>query len=184
MRPSAPEWVMDRPETICVVGLWHLGSVVAGCWADLGHRVMGIDESPAVVEKLAKGAAPLFEPGLDELIRTNLGRGRLSFTTDLAAVGGADVVFVAFDTPVDADDRLDLAPLERTVERFAGRLKPSAVIVVSSQVPVGTCARWREQLRQARGRPDVDVAYPPDNLRLGDALRCYLQPDRIVLGAE
>src|SRR5207247_2234082 len=61
---------------------------------------------------------------------------------------------------------------------------PGAIVVVSSQVPVGTCARWREDLRQARGRPDVDIAYWPENLRLGDALRCYLQPERIVVGAE
>lgn len=176
---------MDRSETICVTGLWHLGSVLSGCWADLGHRVIGFDESRTVVDGLSTGSAPLFEPGLDELIQTNLRRERLSFTTDLAvAVAAADFVFVAFDTPVDATDRLDLAPLERTLHRVAPHLKAGAIVVVSSQVPVGTCARWRTELRQHSRQSDVDIAYSPENLRLGEAIRCYLHPDRIVLGAE
>ena len=73
----------DRSETICVIGLWHLGTVLSACWADLGHRVVGVDESRAVVAALAEGRAPLFEPGLDALIRENLTRGRLSFSVDL-----------------------------------------------------------------------------------------------------
>src|SRR5205809_4740255 len=176
---------MDAAETICVTGLWHLGSVLAGCWADVGHRVIGFDESRTVVDGLSKGSAPLFEPGLDALTKANLGRQRLSFTTDLvAAVADADVVFVAFDAPVDEADRLDVASLECTIERFAPHLKAGATVVVSSQVPVGTCARWRTELWKRSGHPDVDIAYSPENLRLGEAIRCYLHPDRIVLGAE
>src|SRR2546425_5386292 len=147
---------MDRAETICVTGLWHLGSVMAGCWADVGHRVIGFDESRTVVDGLSKGSAPLFEPGLDTLTQANLERKRLSFTTDLvAAVAGADVVFVAFDSPVDEADRPDLALLERTIERFGPHLKAGAIVVGSSQVPVGTCARWRAERWDRRGHPDV-----------------------------
>lgn len=176
---------MARSNTICVTGLWHLGSVVSACWAELGHSVVGFDDARTVVEGLAGGSAPLFEPGLDELLRTNIDRGRLSFTTDLAAaVSLADFVFVTYDTPVGVDDRLDLTPLDSTVQRFTPHLNANAIVVVSSQVPVGTCRRWRSDIREHGGRPEVDVAYSPENLRLGEALRCYLQPERIVIGAE
>lgn len=175
----------DRSETICVIGLWHLGTVLSACWADLGHRVVGVDESRAVVTALAEGRAPLFEPGLDALIRENLTRGRLSFSVDLTiAVAAADFVFIAFDTLVDEVDRLDLAPLEATIQELAPHLKPGATVVVSSQVPVGTCSRWRGEIRRRNTQPGIDLAYSPENLRLGDAIKCYLRPDRIVLGAE
>ncbi len=176
---------MDRADQICVVGLWHLGSVLSACWAEVGHRVVGVDASPAVVAGLSRGSAPLFEPGLDALIQQTLNRGRLSFATELTlAVPSADFIFIAFDTPVDSADRLDLTLLEATVYRLAPHLKAGAIVVVSSQVPVGTCSRWRAEIRRRSGQPGVDLAYSPENLRLGDAIKCYLHPDRIVLGAE
>ena len=176
---------MGQSERICVVGLWHLGCVVSACWAELGHSVIGWDESPRVVEELTRGSAPLFEPELNELIRKNLARGSLSFTTELRdSIASADVVLVAFDTPVDADDRLDLAPLDWTVRRLAPYLKDSTLVIISSQVPVGTCARWRAEIRRVSGKPRVEIACSPENLRLGDAIRCYLHPERVVVGAD
>lgn len=176
---------MGRPETLCVIGLWHLGSVVAACWADLGHRVTGLDRSASVVAQLEAGRAPIFEPGLDALLKTNVEGGRLSFTSDpRAAVADAEFVFLAFDTPVDADDRLDLSSLDETMRAVAPHLKDGAIVVVSSQVPVGTCDRWRWEIRRDGGRPTVDLVYSPENLRLGEAIACYRRPDRIVIGGE
>lgn len=176
---------MRPPETICVVGLGHLGSVVAACWAELGHRVIGLDGDAGVVERLRTGRAPIFEPGLDALLRSNASNGRLAFTTDVReAVGGADVAFVALDTPVDANDRLDLAPVEGVVRSVAPYLHETAVVIVSSQVPVGTCDRWRQEVRRLSAHEDIDVAYAPENLRLGDAIRSYRRPERIVVGAD
>jgi len=175
---------VGRPETIGVVGLWHLGSVVAASWAELGHRVVGIDRAARVVAQLGSGRAPIFEPELDSLIKANIDRGRLSFTSDLRVVADADVLFIAFDTPVDGEDRLELAELDATIHGAAPHLKDGAVVVVSSQVPVGTCDRWRRELRRDRGRAAVELVYSPENLRLGEALGCYLHPDRIVIGAE
>lgn len=176
---------MARPERIAVVGLWHLGSVVAASWAELGHRVTALDPSPAVVAALHEARAPVFEPGLDALVRVNQGQGRLQFTTDFAAaIPDADFVFVTFDTPVDADDGSDLAPIEAALREIVPRLKDGAVVVVSSQVPVGTCARWRGEIPEARRRRGVDLVYSPENLRLGEAIHCYLHPERIVVGAD
>jgi len=176
---------MSQPETICVLGLWHLGCVVSACWAELGHRVIGLDRSREVVGGLRTGRTPIFEPGLDALIQTNVSAGRLEFRTEFPdALRASDFVFVAFDTPVDADDRLDLAPLHAAIRNAASCLKRDAIVIVSSQVPVGTCARWREEIRALSGHPAVDVACSPENLRLGEAIRCYLHPDRIVLGTD
>ena len=176
---------MSSPERIAVVGLWHLGSVVAACWAELGHRVAGFDTDSDVVDKLREGRAPIYEPGLDDLVRKNLDAGQLQFTTDVRqAVAGARFVFLAFDTPVDDADRSDLSPLPRAVHSLARLLGPGAIVVVSSQVPVGTCRRWRDRVRAASSHGDVDLVYSPENLRLSEAIECYLHPDRIVLGAE
>lgn len=176
---------MSRPETISVLGLWHLGCVVSACWAEMGHRVLGLDRSPKVVGELLAGRAPIFEPDLDALIQANVAAGRLAFGTEFHdAIRASDFVLVAFDTPVDADDQLDLTPLDATVRHAAPFLKADAIVIVSSQVPVGTCARWRDEIRELSGHRTVDIAYSPENLRLGQAIRCYLHPDRIVVGAD
>lgn len=176
---------MIRPEEICVVGLWHLGSVLAACWAELGHRVIGLDSSPRVVKGLRTGRAPIFEHGLDDLIQVNARKGRLTFTTDVhEAIPGADLVFLASDTPLDDNDRSDLAPLEEVIHDLLPHLKERAIVVVSSQVPVGTCTRWRAEIRRVASKREVDLVYSPENLRLGEAIHCYLHPDRIVVGAD
>lgn len=176
---------MNSPERICVVGLWHLGSVLAACWAELGHSVIGLDASRHIVDEFRAGHAPIFEPGLDEMLQKNAHEGRLTFTTDFhEAIPSADIVFLACDTPVDGDDRSDLAPLEHSLCSLSPLLKGRALVVVSSQVPVGTCTRWRTDVRRTASGRDVDLVYSPENLRLGEAIHCYLHPDRIVVGAE
>src|SRR4030042_5614345 len=94
---------------VCVQGLWHLGSVTAACLASVGHDVVGLDANQKTIDDLNQGKAPLFEPGLDDLLRAGIAKGRLRFTTITAdAVADADVLWVAFDTPVDDDDRADV----------------------------------------------------------------------------
>ena len=99
-------------EKIGVIGAWHLGCVTAACLAELGYRVTAVDPDAAGVDRLNRGASPLFEPGLDELIAANIAGGRLSFTTDPAeGLKGATAAFIAHDTPVDEKDEVDLSPL-------------------------------------------------------------------------
>jgi UDPglucose 6-dehydrogenase len=100
------------------------------------------------------------------------------------AVRDADYVFIAFDTPVDAQDRSNLVPLETALTSCISHFKTSAIVVVSSQVPVGTCRRWRAQIQAAAPASSVDVVYSPENLRLGDAIACYRSPDRVVVGVD
>lgn len=176
---------MSPSESICVVGLWHLGSVLSACWAEAGHRVVGLDMSREVVDKLLEGEAPIFEPRLNDLLSKHLKARRLSFSTNIQeSIESSDIIFVAFDTPVSSEDSVDLEPVASTVRAIAPFLKNDSLIIVSSQVPVGTCAGWLEEVRRISGKQGIGLVYSPENLRLSDAIRCYLHPERVVVGAD
>jgi UDPglucose 6-dehydrogenase len=169
---------------IAVAGLWHLGSVTSACFARLGHDVVGWDYDAARVRGLQEGRSPIFEPGLDTLIGEGLAAGRLHFTPNLcAAVEASDAVVIAHDTPVTEQDEVDLSAVLKTVEGAILALRPGALLIIHSQVPVGTCASIRAMVQQG-GRERCDVAYVPENLRLGEAIERCLHPDVIVVGAE
>jgi UDPglucose 6-dehydrogenase len=170
---------------VCVFGLWHLGSVTAACLASAGHTVVGLDTDAATVEGLSAGKPPLFEPGLEEMVRRETASGRLRFTTDRsAALAGADVVWITFDTPVDEDDRADVDSVVRAVASLFPALRDGVTVMVSSQVPVGTTKRLEELFaREAAGRRAA-FAYSPENLRLGKAIEVFTHPDRVVVGVR
>jgi UDPglucose 6-dehydrogenase len=165
---------------VCVAGLWHLGVVTAACVANTGHEVIGFDESGAVVSRLQEGIPSLFEPGLEELVRDGIRSGRLRFTNDReAALRGADVLWIAYDIQVDSHGGVEVADLVEEARVLIGRLDPATVTLVSSQVPVGTTRRLEQQ------RPgDAPVAYVPENLRLGTAIRDFRESERIVVGTR
>src|SRR5689334_3988767 len=124
---------------VAVLGLWHLGSVTAACLAHAGHVVTGYDPDASVVAGLAGAVPPIAEPGLADLVRHGQQAGRLAFTASIGdAVRDADVVWVCFDTPVDDDDRADVVFVLREVESSFAALRDGAVVVVSSQLPVGS----------------------------------------------
>src|SRR5207245_4886154 len=124
---------------VCVVGLWHLGAVTAACLASGGHEVIGFDFEDEVVERLRKGEPPLFEPGLEELVNKGLSAENLSFSSNESlAVSGADVVWVTYDTPVDDHDAADVEFVISRVKRLFPHLRPGTLMLISSQVPVGT----------------------------------------------
>ena len=167
---------------IAVVGLWHLGCSVAAAWTRLGAAVRGIDFSPDIVSGLESGRPPIFEPELAETLRGGLAQGGLRFSTDPRSVQGCPFVFIAFDTPVRDDDTSDLSPIWDAVERCAPHLDRGAIVIVSAQLPVGTARRIRARLRQVNA--SVELVYSPENLRLGEAIACYLHPGHIVIGAD
>lgn len=170
---------------ICVYGLWHLGSVTAACLAAAGFDVIGLDPDEAVVAGLEAGKAPLFEPGLDDLVRDAVGRGRLRFTAAACeAVGGADLVWVTFDTPVDDEDRADTEAVVRHVEALFPHLRDRAVVMISSQLPVGTTAAIERRCVEFDRERRIAFAYSPENLRLGQALKAFREPERIVVGTR
>jgi UDPglucose 6-dehydrogenase len=172
-------------DKVCVIGLWHLGSVYSACLAGAGYRVVGVDGNPETVEQLNKGVPPVFEPGLGELITWNLKSKRLSFTTDLIpALKGSNHVLITYDTPVNDRDEVDLSPILALNTVLAKHLEKDAVVIVSSQVPVGTCGRMKADIFRENPGLDFDIAYSPENLRLGKAIECFQRPGRIVIGAD
>jgi len=168
---------------VVVQGLWHLGTVVAACLAAAGHEVVGLDGDGARTRDLAAGCPPVFEPGLEALVREGLSRGRLRFTSDPAeACAGAEALWVTYDTPVDDDDRADVAFVVAEVERVWPWLPPAALVVVSSQVPVGTTRNLERAYRAAYPAHEVSFVYSPENLRLGRAIEVFRNPDRVIVG--
>lgn len=161
---------------VVVLGLWHLGSVTAACIAKHYH-VIGIDFDEGVINQLRAGRGPIHEPGLDDQLSAGLGAGRLRFTTDSAAAATADVLWVCYDTPVDADDRSDLPWVHERMHRLLPHLRSGCVVLISTQLPVGTCAAFAAQY------PALHFACSPENLRLGKALDAFEKPARIVVGA-
>jgi UDPglucose 6-dehydrogenase len=172
-------------DKVCVIGIWHLGAVYSACLADLGYRVVGVERDAKKVAELNKGIPPLFEPGLQELLTNNIKSRRLSYTTDLSyAVKGARYVLITFDTPVNDQDEIDLSEIFDTANRLAGCLENNTVTIVSSQVPVGTCEEIKSLIKKKSPALDIDIAYSPENLRLGQAIDCFRRPERIVIGAN
>lgn len=167
---------------VCVLGLWHLGTVTAACLAAAGHRVTGIDFDPEVVLGLESGKAPIYEPGLDALIKAEQASRRLSFSTDVHAAAEADVIWVAIDTPVDDDDGADVDYVLDRVRRVLPVVRDGSLVLVSSQVPVGTTRRVEQMCTAEYPGRTVLFAYSPENLRLGNAIAVFTQPDRVVVG--
>ncbi len=170
---------------VCVIGLWHLGSVYSACLADLGYQVVGVDKDAKRVADLNRGAPPIFEPGLNELITKNVQAKRLSYTADLAlGAKGSAYVLITFDTPVDDNDEVDLSQLVATCYDLGKCLEKGAVVIICSQVPIRTCERLKAIVKEVNPALDLDVAYTPENLRLGEAIASFKNPARLVIGAD
>lgn len=169
---------------ICVTGIWHQGTVVSACLADLGNEVYGVcDEQTS--KSLNAGQPPVFEPELPEIIRRSLEAGRLRYTTDYAeALKEAEFAFICTDTPVDENDESDLSSIYTIVENIGRNLKSNAVLCVTAQVPIGTSERMAETLKSLAPAYSGGVAYIPEFLRLGTAVETFRQADRFVIGCN
>jgi UDPglucose 6-dehydrogenase len=169
---------------VTILGLWHLGCVYAAGSAALGHQVTAWDHDPNIVKNLSAGKPPLFEPGLPEQIESGLAAGSLIFETDLkTALAGAEIIWLAYDTPVDGHDRADADFVIGKAARALPLMPRGAVMLVSSQLPAGSVAKM-ETMAKDMGRDDLEFACSPENLRLGQALYVFANPDRIVCGVR
>lgn len=170
---------------ICVYGLWHLGTVTAACLASVGHTVIGLDDGKENIRSLSKGKAPLFEPGLDDLLQKGISAGNIVFTDESsAALANVDLLWVTFDTPVDSEDRADINLVEMKVEKALHFLPNRTTVLISSQMPVGSVAKLEKFASEYLSDKELSFAYSPENLRLGKAISIFLNPDRIVVGVR
>src|SRR5690349_11206207 len=170
---------------IAMIGTGYVGLVSGACFADFGHSVCCIDKDSAKIDGLNAGIMPIWEPGLEALVKANAERGRLAFTTDLTeGVKDAEAVFIAVGTPARrGDGHADLTFVFEAVRELAKVIKPGTVVVTKSTVPVGTGDRIEQILRE-EGVEQVSVASNPEFLREGAAIADFKHPDRIVVGAE
>lgn len=174
-----------HPRRLAVVGSWHQASVVSACFAELGNQVTGIGEDAREVKALNSGQAPVFEPGLDGMIRRNCEAGRLRYSTNYAeGLRHAEFVFLCIDTPVGPDDESNLTPIVKAAEQIARNASGSFVLCVSAQVPIGTCDRLATMVAQVQPQYRIPVVYVPEFLRLGTAIQLFMEADRFVIGAD
>jgi UDPglucose 6-dehydrogenase len=164
-----------------VIGVGYVGLTTAACLSHLGYRVTAVDVDHAKVERMQRGESPILEEGLAILIGEGLSHRLLSFTTDTAeAASGADFVFLCVPTPQGADGSADLRFVEQAAAQISPHLKPGAVVVTKSTVPVGSA----HAVIEALDRPDTAVVSNPEFLREGNAVYDWLHPDRIVIGSD
>ena len=161
---------------ITVLGLWHLGSVTAACCAK-HFAVTGLDFDAPTVAKLNQGEAPLHEPGLNERLQAGIENGKLSFTADpKTACTQADLLWVTYDTPVNERDESDIQFVLENIRRALAHLPTTALVLISAQLPIGTCAQLEKEF------PQFQFACSPENLRLGKAIDSFEKAERIVVG--
>ena len=171
---------------IAMIGTGYVGLVSAACFSEFGHDVVCVDKDSAKIAELNAGRIPIFEPGLDEIVATNVKAGRLSFTQDLSrAVPEADAVFIAVGTPSRrGDGHADLTFVLAAAEEIASALDGYTVIITKSTVPVGTSRKVEEIVRNTRPNAQFDVASNPEFLREGSAIEDFRRPDRVVVGCD
>ena len=171
---------------ITVIGTGYVGLVSGTCFADFGHDVTCVDKDQGKIDKLEDGIMPIWEPGLEGLVKSNCERGRLHFTTDLAkALPGSDAVFIAVGTPSRrGDGHADLTYVYEAVRELAPMLDRPVVVVTKSTVPVGTGDEIARLLKEHGAADGTSVASNPEFLREGAAIADFKHPDRILIGAE
>src|SRR6516225_3248912 len=171
---------------LTIIGTGYVGLVTGTCFAEVGHRVICVDNDAAKIEVLQKGGIPIYEPGLAELVERNADAGRLTFTTSTTeGVEKSEVVFIAVPTPPLPDGSVDLSLIEKVAREIAGAMTSYKIIVDKSTVPVQTGDKVAETIkRYCKARVDFDVVSNPEFLREGFAVEDLMKPDRIVIGVR
>jgi UDPglucose 6-dehydrogenase len=171
---------------LTLIGTGYVGLVTGACFAEVGHQVVCVDNDAAKVKVLQEGGIPIYEPGLEELVKRNVAAGRLSFTTStIEGVEKSDVIFIAVPTPPLPDGSVDMSFLEKVAREIAGAMTSYKIVVDKSTVPVQTGDKVSETIkRYCKARVDFDVVSNPEFLREGFAVEDLMQPDRIVVGVR
>jgi len=171
---------------LTIIGTGYVGLVTGTCFAEVGHRVICVDNDAAKVKVLQAGGIPIYEPGLEELVKRNTAAGRLSFTTSTAeGVGQSEVVFIAVPTPPQPDGAVDLSFIEKVARDIAAAMTSYKIVVDKSTVPVKTGDKVAETIkRYCKAQVEFDVVSNPEFLREGFAVEDLMKPDRIVIGVR
>lgn len=171
---------------LSIIGTGYVGLVTGTCFAEVGHQVICVDNDAAKVKMLQAGGIPIYEPGLEEMVKKNVAAGRLTFTNSTAeGVKNSDVIFIAVPTPPQTDGSVDLSYIERVARDIAGAMTSYKIVVDKSTVPVKTGEKVAETIkRYCAAKTEFDVVSNPEFLREGFAVGDLMNPDRIVIGVR
>jgi len=171
---------------LTIIGTGYVGLVTGTCFAEIGHHVICVDNDAAKIKTLNEGSIPIYEPGLEELVKKNVAAGRLKFTTSTAeGVEKSDVIFIAVPTPSLADGSVDLSFIEKVAREIAAAMTSYKIVVDKSTVPVKTGEKVAETIhRYCKAKVEFDVVSNPEFLREGFAVEDLMKPDRIVIGVR
>ncbi len=170
---------------LAIVGSGYVGLVTGACFAEVGHRVICVDNDLKKVHQLQDGLIPIYEPGLEELVKKNVAAGRLSFTASIGeAVEASKVIFIAVPTPPQPDGSVDLSFVEGVAREIAIHIKDYRIVVDKSTVPVKTGEKVAQTISRCNPGADIDVVSNPEFLREGSAVEDLMKPDRIVVGVS
>src|ERR1700751_6220246 len=170
---------------VVMIGAGYVGLVSGACFADFGHQVTCIDRDAARIAALKRGEIPIFEPGLAELVESNVRQRRLEFATEASRIGEAEAIFIAVGTPSRrGDGHADLSFVYQAVREIAPLISSAAVVITKSTVPVGTGDEIENILREKRPDAEIQVVSNPEFLREGAAIQDFKHPDRIVVGSD
>lgn len=180
------EKVKNKKYKICVIGTGYVGLVTGVCLAEIGHTVVCVDNNKDKIENLKKGISPIYEPGIDALIKNNIKNGRLSFCDSVKeGVRKSDVIFICVNTPTQKNGKTDLRYIRAVAKEVAKSMDKYKVIISKSTMPVGTSKKIKETINKFRKKNvNFDVVSNPEFLREGTAINDFLAPDRIVIGTE
>jgi len=170
---------------LAIIGSGYVGLVTGACFAEVGHRVICVDNDLKKVHSLQDGHIPIYEPGLEELVKKNVAAGRLSFTSSIGdAVAASKVIFIAVPTPPQADGHVDLSFVEGVAREIAVHIKEYRIVVDKSTVPVKTGEKVAQTINRYNPGAQIDVVSNPEFLREGSAVEDLMKPDRIVIGVS
>src|SRR5471032_1593727 len=170
---------------LAIVGSGYVGLVTGACFAEVGHRVICVDNDLKKVHQLQDGLIPIYEPGLEELVKKNVAAGRLSFTASIGdAVAASKVIFIAVPTPPQPDGSVDLSFVEGVAREIAVHINEYKIVVDKSTVPVKTGEKVAQTIARVNPGADIDVVSNPEFLREGSAVEDLMKPDRIVVGVS
>jgi UDPglucose 6-dehydrogenase len=171
---------------LTIIGTGYVGLVTGACFAEVGHQVVCVDNDATKIKLLQEGGIPIYEPGLEELVKANVAAGRLSFTTSTAeGVERSDVVFIGVPTPPLPDGSVDLSFIEKVAREIAGAMTSYKIVVDKSTVPVRTGDKVAETIkRYCKAKVEFDVVSNPEFLREGFAVQDLMKPDRVVIGVR
>ncbi|MCE2982870.1 MAG: UDP-glucose/GDP-mannose dehydrogenase family protein [Parachlamydia sp.] len=173
---------------LLVVGIGYVGLVTATCFAEMGYQVICLDINEEKITTLQQGKIPIYEPGLEEMVRRNIQAGRLLFTSDYSSVAQADYCFIAVDTPTSTQGRADTSQVENVARSLGNHIVRPCIVITKSTVPVGTTHRVAAIIeKQLAGRAvdiEFDVVSNPEFLKEGNAVHDFMKPDRIIIGVD